>query len=249
MYKSMTIMLACFGVALVASQAMATPINIDATFSTGASLGDNSFVKEGSAVDPNTNVSGGVWTNTRTATAGDNTSYWSRDLLPTLYTGNVVHGLAEITVSAFSTAPAADVMVQYSFSTSDLYSVGVFVKSGYIGLYDWTAGPATETDISVANTDSLKHTYGWELNRTAKTEKLFFDGVQVGTLGGYSVSSADNGNMFHIGDVSAGSAHSEVWDRVVIAEGAYPVVPEPSTVVLLTTGLIGLLAYAWRKRR
>ena len=26
-------------------------------------------------------------------------------------------------------------------------------------------------------------------------------------------------------------------------------VPEPTTVVLLTTGLLGLLAYAWRRRR
>ena len=31
--------------------------------------------------------------------------------------------------------------------------------------------------------------------------------------------------------------------------GISSVVPEPSTIALLTTGLLGLLAYAWRKRR
>lgn len=34
-----------------------------------------------------------------------------------------------------------------------------------------------------------------------------------------------------------------------IASGAFVPTPEPSTITLLTSGLMGLLAYAWRKRR
>ena len=45
---------------------------------------------------------------------------------------------------------------------------------------------------------------------------------------------------------------AESWSAFVTG-GEYQytdiVVPEPSTLVLLTTGLIGLLCYAWRKRK
>lgn len=38
-------------------------------------------------------------------------------------------------------------------------------------------------------------------------------------------------------------------DYVRLQSGAYAPVPEPTTLVLLVTGVIGLLAYAWRKRK
>jgi hypothetical protein len=39
------------------------------------------------------------------------------------------------------------------------------------------------------------------------------------------------------------------FDYVRIQTGAYAPVPEPTTLALLVTGAIGLLAYAWRKRK
>jgi hypothetical protein len=53
---------------------------------------------------------------------------------------------------------------------------------------------------------------------------------------------------FDSAQVSAGGTANEMIyiDKVSFGQ---PQVPEPSTVVLLVTGFIGLLAYAWRKRR
>jgi hypothetical protein len=45
-----------------------------------------------------------------------------------------------------------------------------------------------------------------------------------------------------------GAGSSMSFDVISINQ-APPPVPEPSTIVLLATGLLGLLAYAWRKRK
>ncbi len=46
----------------------------------------------------------------------------------------------------------------------------------------------------------------------------------------------------------SGGANGQVAAHFAAAEQAVPI-PEPSTLALLITGLSGLLAYAWRKRR
>jgi hypothetical protein len=73
--------------------------------------------------------------------------------------------------------------------------------------------------------------------------------------GGYTViSNIDPALMINngidLGIVPAGhnwgvyfASHNGLYDLVITAA------PEPGTIVLLATGLLGLLAYAWRKRR
>ena len=46
-----------------------------------------------------------------------------------------------------------------------------------------------------------------------------------------------------------GALSGEVFNRSCYVGVAYYLVPEPSTLALLATGLIGLLCYAWRKRK
>jgi hypothetical protein len=77
---------------------------------------------------------------------------------------------------------------------------------------------------------------------------VFFDNAPVGSV--INVSTAKTwGYEHYFGDAAGGYAHSEDWNRFVIAGGAYPT-PEPSAVILLmTSGLFGLLAYAWRRRK
>ena len=53
---------------------------------------------------------------------------------------------------------------------------------------------------------------------------------------------------FNFGVISQSAGNGQI-DYMRWTPGAYaPVIPEPSTLALLVAGLVGLLAYAWRKR-
>ncbi|MBU4273351.1 MAG: PEP-CTERM sorting domain-containing protein [Planctomycetes bacterium] len=57
----------------------------------------------------------------------------------------------------------------------------------------------------------------------------------------------DGSNQIVISAIATGTPG--VLDIITFNGLQLVAVPEPSTVVLLVTGLIGLLCYAWRKRR
>ena len=68
--------------------------------------------------------------------------------------------------------------------------------------------------------------------------------------------AGDSGAFSDLGLMGTFGSGDEVTfavDGVHLASGEYTLgvasVPEPGTLVLLATGLIGLLAYAWRKRK
>ena len=72
--------------------------------------------------------------------------------------------------------------------------------------------------------------------------QLWVDGVSIGsTLRNDSPSTG----RFEFGDTNTGADGEAVWDYV----GLNATVPEPSSIVLLTSLLMGLIAYAWRKRQ
>jgi hypothetical protein len=58
----------------------------------------------------------------------------------------------------------------------------------------------------------------------------------------FGVPFATSGNDFRHGD------GLEIFGRVNLIYDA-AAVPEPASVTLVTMGLVGLLAYAWRKRK
>jgi hypothetical protein len=70
----------------------------------------------------------------------------------------------------------------------------------------------------------------------ADSMSLLEDGTQLASAAGRSLSG--NWGAF------AYTGNTMSWDYV-----ATSTVPEPSTIALLMTGVFGLLAYAWRKRR
>jgi hypothetical protein len=67
-------------------------------------------------------------------------------------------------------------------------------------------------------------------------------------VGGVTWSDVFNKSTLTGGKFQMSPSFNTSVDNLVISLGA-PVVPEPSTLVLATVGILGLLAYAWRKRK
>ena len=114
----------------------------------------------------------------------------------------------------------------------------------------WTGDNVSPMDTS-DNTDGF-HTFRIALNPTANAYDIWRDDVQVGSNLPDVYSPSYNGlDRLYIGNISPAWANGVTeWDYLRFTEGYFPgTVPEPGTVVLLATGLIGLLAYAWRKRK
>ena len=81
----------------------------------------------------------------------------------------------------------------------------------------------------------------------------YLNGGSVGTLTRGQAEDAPGGPGgdymgFADWESAAGTSSSHDWKLVQFETGQHPV-PEPTTLVLLVTGIVGLLAYAWRKRR
>ena len=105
---------------------------------------------------------------------------------------------------------------------------------------------ATGLTTGLGTNPSTWHNYAVQFNLPAHTLSMYVDQALVGTVNtsvfaGGIYDNWGNGAIGFGGD----GAHDILLDNVQVGAP----VPEPATVVLLVTGLLGLLAYAWRKRK
>lgn len=125
-----------------------------------------------------------------------------------------------------------------SDGTLSLYNAGTQYGSSITFDSSPAQGKMYLVDV-VVNTNSFA-------SGSAATASVLVNGTNV-----TSVSfnwDADGVNYIGIGDtrVTSGSFNSSRWDNVSVSSTT---VPEPCTISLLAAGLVGLLAYAWRKRK
>lgn len=192
-------------------------IAVNATFAPG-SLPTDFGMTAGGNVNPTANVAAGKWTNNMEAGQMSN---WMSNSLPSEIIGPKIHGLAEVGQATLN--GAADDQTLCAIGTDSAggsFSFIITMNNGAVGVM---GGSGINTYAApVNNQDSAFHSYGWEFDAATNRLKLFFDKVQVGDAAGYDVG----GNFFceelmYFGDGSGGLAHSEVWDRWLVAEGEF----------------------------
>jgi hypothetical protein len=91
--------------------------------------------------------------------------------------------------------------------------------------------------------------YTLQLQKSEAGVNAYLDGVSVGLVPGCT----GNYQEFDWGDLTTTDSPSHQgqvshWNYVGLDSAGFAI-PEPSVIVLLSTGAMGLLAYAWRKRR
>lgn len=134
-----------------------------------------------------------------------------------------------------------------------------------VGQGFWDNSPATP-DFWLSNLSPAPRDGGWNqvtftYDSSTGIRTGYYNGVSVGTIGNGTAPPAVLAQGFALGKSVWGQNFAGSLDDVLIVkralsaaevtalQGGVNIVPEPGMFVLLAAGLIGLLAYAWRKRK
>jgi hypothetical protein len=176
--------------------------------------------------------------------AGGN-AYYSYTLNQSDVSGN---WLAEATVKIPTLTSGA-------WGPSDAY-LNVYVGTNwyFIGLSDTglyqSTGSDGYTNQLYAFTPDTSTYYTMSMKETGAGVNVYLSGSLVAS--NITPRTGPNyGNLMYWGDggSNSGMAGQSNWNSVVFNTNGTPTLPEPGTIVLACTGLLGLLCYAWRKRR
>jgi hypothetical protein len=134
--------------------------------------------------------------------------------------------------------PTQEVGYYNGNSTNNRWIFQIAVGSGYSSYV-----MLNSTLIATLPGDAGYHTWTEVYDPTTQLVAISMDGGP--TLASIAGQTHANAPFFYFG-CAEGSSGEAQWNQVSLATNS---IPEPSAVILLGTGVLGLLAYAWRKHR
>lgn len=135
-------------------------------------------------------------------------------------------------------------IMEFGESSSSQDAINALIGNSYMSMSTTsgqiTLGADNGADYHVFRYVHLANSNNWKVYRDGT--EMFSDYTPTGVWA--------DGQYWTMGGGSSSCDGTFLMDYFRVTSGAFaPTVPEPGTSVLLSTGILGLLAYAWRKRR
>lgn len=109
-------------------------------------------------------------------------------------------------------------------------------------------GPGTTTTMGTADNTDAYHTFRVARSAGADSWSIWRDGDLMGSGLAAPFQGGIADPSLYVGCYGDGTGGSTLIDYIHVGVGVVPV-PEPGSVACLVSALVGMLAYAWRKRK
>jgi hypothetical protein len=181
-------------------------------------------------------------------------AYAVKESIPSLNIGG-----ADCTIEFKMASPTKDyfntMMSETNSSSTNHWNFAMLINGLYDGykasdsLADYAKRQSGVSEAPAGFDGGIAHTY--RVVRSNGATQLHLDGnpTPLLTLQGGVGAAGDGANLEWGFFAPSGSSATFDAYYLKVATGAYAPVPEPSTFALLMAGVVGFVAYAWRKRR